>query len=460
MLRLSLAPIARRLILTAGLIFGAVSLFASCDRRTDTAPANRTVVAEAPIGSGDQALASTDTAPRSQGSIGSSDQAPASTEIDSVDSSARAVMLSIFFHEFGHMLIGELNLPVVGPAEDVVDQFAVLTIGAARDGAPLDQKSLWTQVLGALLDHWSLRTQAKKTTPWWDEHSPDDRRYGQTLCFATVVDADTFVPVARQQGFSDIRLEKCKREYERTATGWERLLEPHSRRASEAATHIVLSVGPSGRPEWKRFEDFYVRGGFFQSILDNLSQILQFPNDVKVIVQACGKTNAFYIPSKHQIMLCHELFQDVMDLRATKARPSADKNAIQQPKIAPSVPQPKDAAADEMEGVWAGTITISNPFPMQCSVTLTHSAGKHYRELVQCGRYLTSQSGTYVFEQGQLVRTVEDWEPKEIYDPTTRTNQKTPKATGGSFLVTFTTPASMTWTDTSLGGVIQFRRQQ
>ena len=118
------------------------------------------------------------------------------------------------------------------------------------------------------------------------------------------------------------------------------------------------------------------------------------------------------------------------------------------------------AAPDEMKGVWAGTITISDPFPMQCSVTLTHTAGKHYRELVQCGPYLTSQSGTYVFEHGQLVRTVEDWEPKEIYDPTTRTNQKTPKATGGSFLVTFTTPASMTWTDTSLGGVIQFRRQQ
>ena len=360
-------------------------------------------------------------------------------------------MLSVFFHEFGHMLIGELDLPVVGPEEDVVDQFAALTIGAARDEAPLDQKPLWSHVLGASLDYWSLRTRAKKTTPWWDEHSPDDRRYGKTLCFATVIDAETFVPVARQQGFSDIRLEKCKREYERTATGWERLLEPHSRRASEAATHIVLSVGPSGRPEWKRFEDVYVRGGFFQRILDNLSQIVQFPNDVKVIVQACGDSNAYYIPSKHQIMLCHEFFQEVMDLRATNARPSDDKNPIQ---------QPKDAAPDEMKGVWAGTITISDPFPMQCSVTLTHTAGKHYRELVQCGPYLTSQSGTYVFEHGQLVRTVEDWEPKEIYDPTTRTNQKTPKATGGSFLVTFTTPASMTWTDTRLGGVIQFRRQQ
>lgn len=42
-------------------------------------------------------------------------------------------MVFFFFHELGHALITELELPVVGPEEDVADELAIFTLIDAGD---------------------------------------------------------------------------------------------------------------------------------------------------------------------------------------------------------------------------------------------------------------------------------------------------------------------------------------
>ena len=49
----------------------------------------------------------------------------------------------ILFHEIGHALIHELNLPVVGVEEDAVDEFAAIALisMAQQPGLPADQRA-------------------------------------------------------------------------------------------------------------------------------------------------------------------------------------------------------------------------------------------------------------------------------------------------------------------------------
>ncbi len=107
---------------------------------------------------------------------------------------------------------------------------------------------------------------------------------------------------------------------------------------------------------------------------------------------------------------------------------------------------PLFAAENTLQGTWKADL-IANGQPCIIKDVIT---GNRYSELVQCGSLMTGQSGTYVFEKGQLVRSVEDWSPK---------GNGYHRPPGGSYRVTFTSPSSMVWQDLNTGGKLMLRRQ-
>jgi len=108
-------------------------------------------------------------------------------------------------------------------------------------------------------------------------------------------------------------------------------------------------------------------------------------------------------------------------------------------------------------GTWKAPVAVNG---MSCTFTLVMSAGQHYSEMLQCGTMATSQSGTYVFSNGKLVRTVTDWAPKTQYVKTATGGfyQKTARPPGGTFHVTFPSADSMVWVDANLGGSLTYNR--
>lgn len=79
----------------------------------------------------------------------------------------------ILYHEQGHALIDELDLPQTGKNEDAADELAVLLatrLPGGQEGARA--AALWFQLSGAKYD------DASKVAPlFWDEHSLDLQRY-------------------------------------------------------------------------------------------------------------------------------------------------------------------------------------------------------------------------------------------------------------------------------------------
>ena len=85
-----------------------------------------------------------------------------------------ATMFS-FFHEAGHGLIHQLELPAVGREEDSVDQLATLILIAGGDAG----------VSMALSGAYWFQLQASKSehqTPFWDEHAFDGQRFYNIMC--------------------------------------------------------------------------------------------------------------------------------------------------------------------------------------------------------------------------------------------------------------------------------------
>lgn len=128
----------------------------------------------------------------------------------------------VFYHELGHALIDILDLPSTGREEDAVDQLATLILlnGGAQGRDAALQGAAWFLI--------NART-SRQRTPFWDEHSLDQQRYFNILCWvygsapeahAALLGGDWQLPKARAA--------RCPAEYQRMARAWGALLKDHT----------------------------------------------------------------------------------------------------------------------------------------------------------------------------------------------------------------------------------------
>lgn len=243
-----------------------------------------------------------------------------------VDFLARSAMIAVFFHETGHMLISELDLPATGPEEDAVDEFATFFLTSQLKAAPENEKAVYAAIVHAGALFWKLSAARSDITqfPFYDEHAPYERRYYNILCIATGADPLRFIPMAVKDGVPENRLVECAREYKKKYAAWESLIKPHLRGKLGGRFHkggrMTLKIGPVEKSEWLPFELTYRQGGFFQTMLDELSDAYNLPDDITVIPKSCGGTvNAWWSEDTKSITLCHDMFANVVQVFADAA---------------------------------------------------------------------------------------------------------------------------------------------
>lgn len=134
---------------------------------------------------------------------------------------ASDAMLHTLFHELGHALIDQLELPIVGKEEDAVDALAnVLLLEHYNEGA---------EMVSNAAELFALEGESRgdlEEEDFWDEHSLDEQRYFHTLCHVYGSDPDYFTDLAEDVGFSADRREICVETYARLVDDWNVLLEP------------------------------------------------------------------------------------------------------------------------------------------------------------------------------------------------------------------------------------------
>lgn len=127
----------------------------------------------------------------------------------------------VFYHELGHALIDMLDLPVTGREEDAVDQLAtVVLLEAGPEGRDAALRGAeWFQL---------NTSRSRARTPFWDEHSLDQQRYFNILCW--VYGSDTTAHrelIGRGWGLPVARAERCPAEFDRMRRAWDSMLAPY-----------------------------------------------------------------------------------------------------------------------------------------------------------------------------------------------------------------------------------------
>lgn len=306
------------------------------------------------------------------------------------------IMRSIFLHEFGHALIGELELPSTGAEEDAVDIYSALHV-VEPTMYPSDNKDTNAMVQGAakyaaLQWYYNGKLAEAKgagNSPWQDEHTGDLKRFRNMLCIMYGGNPAVFESLVQEVGFEDRTKARCGDEFTKQNRAWRRILAPYTRVGAwtpdgqQPANAPGAPVNVTFEPSSRRIGNLFANN-LSQAIGDNiklLGKTYVLPRPVNVTFKDCGKLNAWYSPREGTITMCYELIENIAvmisdiemgtvggEIKQGGGAPQQQPGQPQQqPRQQPSGGQPPRAPAggfDELQetGVPPTTLLFSAPY--------------------------------------------------------------------------------------------------
>ncbi|MCP8882570.1 DUF4344 domain-containing metallopeptidase [Devosia sp. XJ19-1] len=207
------------------------------------------------------------------------------------------------YHEIGHLLVGELGLPVLGKEEDAVDALATIWLLEFDEGedsydALIDAADGWyfnaVQSTGSGVDEFS----------YYDEHSLDIQRAYAMVCMMVGKDPEAFGETADIYEIDPDQQEDCGYTYEQAFTSWMALLDPHLTEA-EAGASIEVIYEDAGDYEVYALalKDYRI----MEYAAETVAASFNLPGPVTFRATQCGEPNAFYDPSNSEVIYCYEM---------------------------------------------------------------------------------------------------------------------------------------------------------
>lgn len=208
----------------------------------------------------------------------------------------------ILFHEAGHMLVSEFNLPVLGREEDAVDALSsVLLLGA-------EDEDLNTTIQDAA-DGWFLLDDAKEDGPQEDDfmgtHGLDRQRAYSIVCMMTGANAEFFKVFADSLEFPEERRQECAFEYQKARDSWMSLLAANMKEG--AKTKFEVTYEPAGNEDLQGFADLLKSAGALETIATVFGEGYDLKDGIKITGKTCGTENAFWYAGNREITYCYEM---------------------------------------------------------------------------------------------------------------------------------------------------------
>lgn len=221
------------------------------------------------------------------------------TWADETDAFVEANILSIFYHELGHAVIDIEGLPVFAQEEDAADVFSILLIDAFWE--PDAAENLAWHAASGFWAEAAFRDADGEEIAWWGVHSPDERRFYNTVCLFYGADPDARSDFAEELGLPEDRAETCPDEYDLAIDSWGPVLDEMAERG--AGESFVMVDPPDS-----------LSGRVIADEVTALNAEFSLSDPLTIKVEACDEANAFYDPEAFEVVFCTEFEAHLRDL--------------------------------------------------------------------------------------------------------------------------------------------------
>ncbi|MFZ3183839.1 MAG: DUF4344 domain-containing metallopeptidase [Pseudomonas sp.] len=221
-------------------------------------------------------------------------------------------------HEMGHMLINELQLPVLGREEDAADELGF--IGVFLLYGPHKDQIFYSKLVD-VADYWRLEWQRPKpeqeNVQVWDSHSLDAQRFYNIACLAYGSDPDNLEWIIEATDLPAERAFYCDEEYTLALRSVNWLAERFRRAPGSGVQHRVQVIYERPKANLLHGMDMYHRvrkSGVLERVAAQVSEAFALPRDVSIRLTGCGLPDAWYNANSGEVTLCYERLSYFMEL--------------------------------------------------------------------------------------------------------------------------------------------------
>lgn len=135
-------------------------------------------------------------------------------------------------HEIGHAVLREFDLPILGPEEAIVDDFATVYVHL-----------LFPERAGEIVTARSEQNLAdgEEASPF-SEYVDDDQRAGRAVCLLHGLDPKRHQELPDRFGMNDEEAATCRDLGPEVGRGWRRLIDAHRMPKGARVTEVRLAV--------------------------------------------------------------------------------------------------------------------------------------------------------------------------------------------------------------------------
>ena len=227
-------------------------------------------------------------------------------------------------HEMGHLLISELQLPVLGREEDAADQLGFMGLFLLQQEQHRDD---FSAKLMDVADYWRLEWQSAERSgteiPVWDSHALDAQRFYNIACLAYGSDPDRLDWVLEVSGLPVERALYCPEEYAQAAHAVQWFREHFGRSNERPARHrirVIYDTPPGHLPGGTELLEKIRASGELEAVAAKASEAFELPRDLTLRMSTCGAPDAWFNRISGELTLCYERIAYFRDLAAELPR--------------------------------------------------------------------------------------------------------------------------------------------
>jgi len=147
--------------------------------------------------------------------------------------------LFVLLHEFGHVVIRDFDLPILGLEENSADTLAAVSLIVADENRPEQQPRLSEYLAMAILGNMLIwETGLEKSSDeilFWAQHEVSVRRANRLVCLLYGSDTEEFGWIVEAVDMPESRSEACEDEFTIARNAAEKVLATFPRRSGSIA---------------------------------------------------------------------------------------------------------------------------------------------------------------------------------------------------------------------------------
>lgn len=217
----------------------------------------------------------------------------------------------ILLHELAHLIVGEKEVPILGPEENAADYIAatLLIRGDGQDTIARQRLRQYVEsAANAFAILWEHEQSVGTQVPYWGSHALGIQRYYRLMCLLAGSNPG-FVNSSPIFGdIADDRVEGCDVEYEKADRSVQWLLDNYGRRPGDPPGEPVDIIYEGKRTQLQTKLMTEVRDRqLVELTVEALTALFTMDRPLRIVMRICHRPAAIWNPEHGELTLCYDL---------------------------------------------------------------------------------------------------------------------------------------------------------